>query len=133
MKLVDFSNDRLDQSKAYEPFYPNGTPMEGVKIYLRSMKSTKALKAIDEISRRYNQQKNSIEREINRDIDYCCAVIDAIEGFTIEPEDNSLDFDLDGNKVISNEKNIRLLMKNFIFLRHQIGSKVQDDSFFYEN
>lgn len=97
------------------------------------MKSTKALKAIDEISRRYNQQKNSIEREINRDIDYCCAVIDAIEGFTIEPEDNSLDFDLDGNKVISNEKNIRLLMKNFIFLRHQIGSKVQDDSSFYEN
>lgn len=132
MNLADYSNDRLEQSKAYTPFWPNGEPMNA-KIFIKSMRSTEVLKAIDDINKRSNQGSKSIERHINNDIDMCCAVIDEIDGFTIEPDENTFGFELNGNKVLSNKKNIRLLMQNFLFLRQQVGSKVQDDSFFYEN
>lgn len=132
MNLANYSNDKLEQSKAYTPFWPNGELMDA-KIFIKSMRSTEVMKMLDEINKRSNQGSKSIERQINNDIDLCCAVIDEIDGFTIEPDDNTFDFELNGNKVISNKKNIRLLMQNFLFLRQQVGAKVQDDSFFYED
>ena len=132
MNLANYSNDKLEQSKAYVPFWPNGELMDA-KIFIKSMRSTEVMKMVDEINKRSNQGSKSIERQINNDIDLCCAVVDEIDGFTIEPDDNTFDFELNGNKVISNKKNIRLLMQNFLFLRQQIGAKVQDDSFFYED
>lgn len=132
MNLADFSNNKLEQSKEYIPFWPNGEPMDA-KIFIKSMRSTEVMKVIDEINKRANQGSKSIERQINNDIDLCCAVVDEIDGFTIEPDDNAFGFELNGNKIISNKKNIRLLMQNFVFLRQQVGSKVQDDSFFYES
>jgi len=131
MNLADFSNKEFEQAKQYIPFWPNGQDMDA-KIYLRSMKSTHVLKVLDSIEKRKNQGAKGIDQAINADIDMCCAMVDAIEGFTIEPEDNEFNFDLDGNKIISNSRNIRLLMENFLFLRKQVATKANDDGFFYD-
>ena len=59
MNLVDFSNDKLEQSKAYTPFWPNGEPMDA-KIFIKSIRSTEVMKMIDEINKRSNQGIKSI-------------------------------------------------------------------------
>lgn len=130
MNLMNYSKDKLSESKPYTPYYPNGEEMDA-KIFLKSIKSSEVLKEIDRVTKRKNQGAGSVERATKADIDVCCVIVDAIEGFTIEEEENTLGFELEGNKVVSTDKNIRLLMENFIFLREQVSAQAADDSFFY--
>lgn len=130
-KLMNFSKDKFDQSKPLELLYPDGTAM-GATVYIHSLKSRYALAKLDEIRKRNNQMEaQGTDVIIQRDREMCCAIIDSIDGFTISPEDNSLELEVDGEKIISNKKNIEILMENFPFIVKQIVAKASDDHFFY--
>lgn len=133
MKLMDFSNDKFNQAQPFTPSYPNGVDMDAV-IYVRSIKSAESQKEIDRLTKIRNQSgKKGLDQAIQLDIDIISSAIDSISGFTLDKKDNTLGFDLEGNKVISNPKNIRLLMEHFYFLREQVSRQTQNDNFFYQS
>lgn len=130
-KLMNFSKDKLEQSKPFKPVYPDNTEMDAT-IYIKSLKSKESLQQIDAIDKRKNQsQAKGMESAVQSDIDMCCAIIDSIDGFTIDEEDNALGFELNGNKVVSTRENIRILVDNFPFIRRQVAAQSADDNFFY--
>lgn len=133
MKLMDFSKDKLNRSKPFELVYPDGTAT-GATVYIRSLKSKEALAKIDELEKRNNQVRaQGSKAGIQADIEMCAILIDAIEGFTIKEEDNTLGLEVKGESVTSTRENIRIIAENFPFICRQVVAQAQDDNFFYQS
>jgi len=133
MNLADFSNQKLDKAKPFNLVFPDGS-VSDAKIYIKSLKSKDVIRETDAIAKRANQAvAKGLDYAIKSDIEMCCAIVEAIEGFTIQPEENTFGFETDGDRIVSTKDNIRLLMEHFHFVRQQVAAQANDDSFFYLN
>lgn len=131
--IAQFSNDKLNESKPFFVVLPDGTKTEG-KIYIYSMKSKKAINALDDISNdELKSQKYPMRRAVNKDIKLCSKLVDKIENILISDNDNtSFGFEVENGAIISNNKNIKILIENFPFIRDQIAKHANNDALFYE-
>lgn len=131
--IAKFSKDKLNESKPFFVVLPDGAKTEG-KIHIHSMRSTKAIEALDEISNEeLKSQKYPMRKAVNKDIKLCSKLVDKIENILISDDDNtSFGFEVENGAIISNSKNIKILIENFPFIRDQIAKHANNDALFYE-
>lgn len=133
INIAKYSKDKLNESKPFFVVLPDGKTTEG-QIYIYSMRSDRAIRALDDISRDEAQGvKRPMFNAVNKDMKLCIKLVDKIDNILISDEDNSFGFEVVNGAIISTEKNIKILIENFPFIRDQVAKNANDINAFYKD
>ena len=126
MNITSFHNDRYEVARPLTPTLPNGRKAEGVTLFLKSTGSKEAMEWVSKINaqlaetelvkRQTGDYIFDWEKRREYDINLACAVFDRFTGIV----------DKEGEVLVCNEENKRLLMDEYDWLRVQLLEEAQD-------